>query len=130
MRNQKTSPGIVYPLDNPNLAWMRRGPNKRYVAVACRFPDCTKLIPRTHTTGRKWFCNDDHANQFRERRHALDEAIQALDRALGTATPNKDGEYTTAVQRHYDRDRKYLRKVRTAYQSPDSPMPSPRTPAT
>ena len=119
MRNANSSIGDVYPLDTARLTWMRRGPNKRHIAVACRLPDCTKLIPRTQKTGRKWFCDDDHADEFRRRRHSLDEAIEALDRALAEASPNKHGEYTTERHRHYDRDRKYLRKVRTAYTSPD-----------
>lgn len=144
MQNKKKAVDDVYPLDGAQLAWLRRGPNRRHIGVACRLPDCTALVPRPtsrlehkHTRStptaataragrtvrgkqgrRQWFCCDDHAEQYRSRRRSLDQALHELDRLLAGADRSSSGQYTTETLRRLDRDRIYLAGIRRTYEAP------------
>lgn len=142
--NANTAQRDVYPLDAVELSWLHRGPNRRYIGVACRLPDCPTLVARpvsqleqkrpllapTPTVEtrrrrtvrgkrgrRQWFCSDEHADQYRSRRRSLDTAISRLDSMLAGANRSKSGQYTTEAFRSLDRDRTYLTGLRRTYEA-------------
>ncbi len=97
------------PVDDspPHLDWLlRRG----QIGVACRLPDCSKVVLRKVGRGRPgWFCSREHGVEFRRRREALLAEVKRVNDLL--AQPG----VTDRQRRRVTADLNYLLDVLDTY---------------
>lgn len=79
------------------------------LGVACRLPDCAKVVVRNTSAGRpKEFCGDTHRKRFERQRASLQQVAADLEARIELAP-------TATAKRSLAADLVWIRRVLRAY---------------
>lgn len=97
----------------PSLAWstrwLWRGDRRSRLGVACRLPDCSKVVLRSVGPGRpQEFCGPTHRKRFERQRTSLHDLVEHLESCIEVAP-------TMNARRLVEADLAWARRVLRSY---------------